>query len=176
MRDRRALLLGLVVAALLAVGLVVAALFRSSDEGRIRAKLVTLTTAVRVTSDDVNANPIARFARVNDAFGAIFEPDVRVSIPELTGLGAGRRALAEAASQSPRYFTSFEVELDPVTIKMDEARTSALVAATAHLRATEPGAAKRRDERAVDFRFAKSDGEWRITSVTVWPKDEARPE
>ena len=149
--------------------------FRASDDARIREQLAKLAAAVRVTADDAQTNPIGRFAHVNDAFTKLFDRDVRVSIPELTSLDSGRRPLAELATSAPRVFRSFDVDFSDIEVKIDDAKSSALVGATASVSAVEQGNTPRADKRAVDFRFAKQDGEWLITSLTVWPKDEARP-
>jgi len=172
--PRRGALVGVVagIAVLVAVWL---AFFRSSDEARIRAQLAALAAAVKVSPDDMSANPIARFARINDAFKKLFDAEVRVSVPELTTLDQGRKPLAELATSAPRIFRSFEVDFSDIEIKIDDAKTSALVGATANISAVEQGNVTRADKRAVDFRFAKVDGDWIVTSLTVWPKDEARP-
>lgn len=168
-------MLGIAAAGLAIVIGVWAVFFRPSDEARIRAQLTKLAAAVRITADDTSVNPIGRFAHVNDAFASLFDRDVRVSIPELTSLDAGRKPLAELATHAPRVFRTLDVDFSEIEIKLDEAKTSALVGATASLAAVEQGGVSRTDKRAVDFRFAKTSGEWMITSLTVWPKDEARP-
>ena len=77
--------------------------------------------------------------------------------------------------QAPMAFRTAEVELASMTIKLDDAHTSAQVGARALLVATTREGERRSDRRAVDFRLAKTDGRWRITSVTVWPTSEAAP-
>jgi hypothetical protein len=149
--------------------------FRSSDEALIRAKLAKLAKETRVTAEDTSTNPIGRFAHVNDAFKTLFDRDVRVSIPEVPGIQSGRKDLAEAVTNAPRVVRTFEVDFSEIEIKLDDAKAGALVGATATIHAIEQGGVTRDDKRAVDFRFAKTDGDWLITSLTVWPKDEARP-
>jgi hypothetical protein len=34
---------------------------------------------------------------------------------------------------------------------------------------------KREEKRAVDLRFVKEDGEWMISTVSVWSKEDAAP-
>jgi hypothetical protein len=148
----------------------------SRDEARIRARLDALARAVAVTPDDASANPLVRYGRLNEAFAPIFDPEVRVCIPVLPGDPSGRRALVTLATEAPARFASLKVEFDHVHIKLDPPGTSALVAATAHLRGEPRGEPARADDRAVDLRFAKVDGEWQITTVTVWPSGGARPE
>ena len=148
---------------------------RPTDESRIRAKLNDLAAAVRITDADMQTNPIGRLAHVSGAFEPLFDRDVRVSVPELTTLGAGRRELAQLVTGAPRYVRTFEVGFDSVTVKIDDAQTSALVGATANVRALDREGRTRNDKRAVDFRFAKPDGEWIITTLSVWPTSDAAP-
>jgi hypothetical protein len=167
----RARLLALCGALAVAVGAYF--LFRPSDEARIRAMMATLEKEARVTTEE--QNPIGRLAHVNDAFSKLFDRDVRVSIPELTTLHSGRRELAELATGAPRYVRTLDVDFEDITIKMDDAHTSALVGATARIRAVDREGGTRNDKRAVDLRFAKDDGDWKIGTLTVWPPGEARP-
>jgi hypothetical protein len=169
--PRSRLVVAACAAAVLAIGAYFA--FRPSDEARIRAMLGTLAKEVRVTGED--QNPIGRLAHVNDAFSKLFDRDVRVSIPEITTLQSGRRELAELTVGAPRFVRTLDVDFDDITIKLDDAHTSALVGATARIRAVERDGETRSDKRAVDFRFAKEDGEWRIGTLTVWAPGEARP-
>ncbi len=162
------------VAAVLAVGAYLG--LRPTDESRIRSKLDALAVAVHITEADMQTNPIGRLAHVSGAFEPLFDRDVRVSIPELTTLGSGRRELAELVTAAPRYARTFDVDFESVTVKIDDAQTSALVGATANVKALDRENRNRNDKRAVDFRFAKTDGEWIITTVTVWPKSDAAPQ
>ena len=152
-------------------------LFRPSDESRIKAQLAKLAAAVRITEADMQTNPIGRLAHVSDAFEPLVEPDVRVSVPELTSLESGRRGVVQLVTAAPHYVKTFEVDFKRVEIKLDEGHTSALVGATASAKALDRDGKTRVDERAVDFRFVKeSSGDWVITTLTVWPKGEAAPE
>ena len=168
----------LALIALAAFGVVFAVwlvFFRSSDEALIRAKLAKLAVETRVTAEDTSTNPIGRFAHVNDAFKTLFDRDVRVSIPEIPGVQSGRKDVAELVTNAPRVVRTFDVDFSAIEIKLDDSKAGALVGTTATINAIEQGGATRSDKRAVDFRFAKIDGDWLITSLTVWPKDEARP-
>jgi hypothetical protein len=166
------------LAALVAILLAAAGYFalRPTDESRIHAQLARLAAAVRVTEADLQTNPIGRFAHVSGVFEELFEPDVRVSIPELTSLQSGRRELAELVAGAPSYVRSFDVDFANVTVKIDDARASALVGAAVKVKAVDREGKSRADRRAVDFRFAKVDGEWIITTLTVWPRDDAAPD
>ena len=176
MRARRALPWVAAAVALAIASFLVVRWRGGGDEARIRARLDALARAIAVTPDDASANPLVRYGRVNEAFGPLFDPEVRVRIPELPGDPSGRRALVALATEAPARFASLKVDFDHVHIKLDPPATSALVAATARLRAEPRGERTRADDRAVDLRFAKVDGEWQITTVTVWPSGEARPE
>jgi hypothetical protein len=170
----RSALVAFPVAAVVAIGAYFG--LRPTDESRIRSKLDALAAAVHVNEADMQTNPIGRLAHVSDAFEPLFERDVRVSIPELTTLGSGRRELAQMVTAAPRYVRTFDVGFDSVTVKIDDTQTSALVGATANVKALDRDDRTRNDKRAVDFRFAKQDGDWIITTVTVWPKSDAAPQ
>jgi hypothetical protein len=165
-----------ILVAAAAVGLAAAvyfAFFRPSDEDRIKSQLSKLSEAVEVKEG--GGNPVFRKAHLDDAFEKIFDEDVRVSIPDLSTMKSGRAGLVALALQASVWARSASVEFSRVEIKLDDARASAKVGATATVRAVRGGGRNERDERAVDFRFAKIDGLWKITSVTVWRKDESAP-
>ena len=168
--DRRAWLVA-AAAVVLGVGGYVA--FRPTDEWRIRDKLAKLAAAVRVTEADVQANPIGRLAHVSGLFEPLFEPDVRVSIPELRSLESGRSELAQAVTAAPRFLRTFDVDFSDITVKLDEAGASAEVGARASVKALDRDGETRRDERAVNFHFVKKSGESIITTVSVWSKEDA---
>jgi len=171
--PRRALL-GVALALVLGVGAYVA--LRPSDDSQIRGKLKQLAVAVRITEADMQANPIGRLSHVIGALEPVLDRDVRVSVPELTTLASGRRELAELVTAAPRYVRTFDVEFDSVTVKIDDVGTSALVGVTAEVKALDRDDRSRNDRRAVDFRFAKQDGDWVITTLSVWPKSDATPQ
>jgi hypothetical protein len=170
----RSALIGFPLATVLAVGAYFG--LRPTDESRIRGKLGALADAVHITESDMQTNPIGRLAHVSGAFEPLFDRDVRVSIPELTTLSSGRRELAELVTTAPRYVRTFDVDFDSVTVKIDDTATGALVGATANVKALDRDNRTRNDKRAVDFRFAKQDGEWIITTLSVWPKSDAAPQ
>jgi hypothetical protein len=174
--TRARVVLAVVVAFALAVGAYFA--WRPTDESRIRAQLARLAAAVRITDADGQANPIGRLATVNGQLDALFEPDARVTIPELTELTsghAGRRELAELVAGAPSYVRSFEVDFTSVTLKMDGAHTTAFVGATANVKAVERDGSTSQDRRAVDIHFVVRDGAWVIRTLSVWGKDDASP-
>src|SRR5947209_1477386 len=118
----------IVAAAAISVLAVVAWLvFSPTEEQRIKAQLVRLATAVRLTADDTNA--ITRGARIRSELEAVLDPNVRLSIPEVTSLRSGRQELATTATAASAYLRTFEVTLDELEIKLDEPKTSAKVAA-----------------------------------------------
>ena len=154
MTKRRLVVLAAVVAAAIAVGAYL--VFRPTDEARIRAQLDRLAEVVRITDADAQENPLARMSRVDGELEKLFEPDVRASIPEVATLAPGRRALTELVVGAPRFVRSFEVTFTSVTVKLDEARTTALVGATAKVKVEERGGSPSQDARAVDLRFVLS--------------------
>jgi hypothetical protein len=149
--------------------------FRPSDEARIRTQLSKLEVAVRVTEADLQKNPIGRLSHVSGAFEELFDPDVRVSVPELPSLHSGRRELAELVAGAPQFVRTFDADFGSVTVKMDESGESAAVGVVADVKLLDRDARRSEDKRAVDFRFAKQKGEWIITTVSVWSTDDARP-
>jgi hypothetical protein len=142
----------LAVAALAAVGLAVVAylVLRPTDESRI-------------------------LAHVNGDLQDLFEPDVRMSLPEVTEATSGREALAELVAGAPRFVSTFDVDFASVTIKLDEARTTALVGATAKVKVLGRDGSASQERRAVDVRFVRKDGAWVIRTLTVWTKQDATP-
>ncbi len=167
-----------VVAIAAVVALAVGGYFvwRPTDESRIRAQLARLAAAVHVEDADAQANPIGRLAHVSGELDALFEPDARVNVPELSELASGhatRRELAELVTAAPRSVKAFDVELANVTVKMDVEHTTAFVQTTARVKAVERDGAVDRDERAVDVHFVKSDGAWVIRTLSVWTKEDA---
>jgi hypothetical protein len=161
------------VAAAVAVAVLVWFALRPSDESRIRAKLKALSAAVQVKAADMQVNPIGRMAHVSGAFESLFEPDVRVSVPDVPQLGNGRQALVTAMVAAPSYVRTLDVDFDDVNVTIDPSATSAAVGATASVRLLDRDGRSRAGKRAVDFRFVKIDGDWLITTATVWAKDDA---
>jgi hypothetical protein len=171
--DRRAAI-GVIVAAALGLGSYF--VFRPTDESRIRAALAKLTAAVQIKEADAQANPIGRLAHLSGVFEALFEPDVRVNIPEVTPIQSGRTELVQMVVAAPRFVRTLEVDLGSVTVKLDEAAASAEVGAVADVKAVDRDGTARRDKRAVDFHFIKKDGDWVITTLSVWSRGDAAPE
>jgi hypothetical protein len=171
--DRRAALVFAGAVALLAGGYFA---FRPTDESRIRSQLDKLAAALRITDADMQTNAIGRLAHVSGIFATLFDPDVRASVPELASLGSGRRGLEEVVTGAPRFVRTVEVDFSAITVKLDDAATSAAVGATAHVVALDREGRTHDERRAVDFRFVKQDGDWLIATVTVWSNEDARPE
>jgi len=173
--NRRVVLGGALVVVALAVGAYF--VWRPTDESRIRAQLTRLAATVRNIDADQQTNPIERLARVSGQLDGLFEPDARVTIPELTELGsghAGRRELAQLVAGAPSYLRTFD--FTNVTIKMDGAHTTAFVGVTATVKAFDRDGAASQDRRAVDFHFVEKDGAWVIRTLSVWAKEDAAPQ
>jgi hypothetical protein len=164
-------------AALVAVGFAVVAyvLLHPTDESRIRAQLDKLAAVVRITDADAHANPIGRLAHVNDELAKLFEANVHASIPQVPSLGAGRAELAALVAGAPSYVRTFDVDFTNVTVKLDDAHTTAFVGATARVKLVERDGDASQDRRAIDLRFVHEDGEWVIRTLRVWTKDDAAP-
>jgi hypothetical protein len=167
--------LAAIVAAAIAIAVGAYLLLRPTDESRIRGQLARLAAAVRITDANARVNPVGRLADVNRRLEPLFEPDVRVSIPEVPSLHAGRAELAELVASAPSLVRSFDVDFTSVTIKLDDARTTALVGATARTKLVERDGAASQDRRAVDLRFVRKDGQWVIRTLTVWSPEDAAP-
>jgi hypothetical protein len=154
---------------------------RQSDEARIRGQLAKLAALVRVTEDDAQTNPIGRLAHVDDALAHLVDRDVRVNVPELPsalGTATGREALGQLIASEPRFVRKLDLDFSRITVKLDDAHTSALVGLIARVRGKEADGADHDDERAVDMRFAREggNGEWVVTTLSVWSPGDARPE
>jgi phosphoribosylformylglycinamidine synthase len=167
--ERRRVLF--VSAAAAAAAVLLGVLLVPSDEDKIKGQLSRLAKAVSLAEDDTN--PLTRGLRVRKELEKTLDPSVHVSIPEVPGVKSGRDDLAQAAAGASLYVRALSVDLEDIEVKLDPARVFAKVGATAVVTATERDGSRRRDKRAVDFLFGKSDGLWRATSITVWPKSEA---
>lgn len=141
--------------------------FRDSDEDRIRRVLGRLTKAVAVKKDDT---VLSRTGRLRSELKQIVTDDVRVDVPDLRVRVTGRDQLVEGATKAGLMFASADCELTGVAVKIDEAATTAKVDATALVTA-ERGGERKVDRRAVHFLLYK-DGDWRITTIDVAPKQE----
>jgi hypothetical protein len=167
--DRRGAL-----GAALALALAVAGYFalRPTDESLIRGKLSRLAKAVKITEADMQKNPIGLLGHATGEFEHLFEPDVRVSIPDIPTPLSTRADLCRLWAGAPSHVRTFDVDFSDVTIKLDDAHASALVGVTASVTARDRDDRRRSDRRGVDLRFAKDDGDWLITTLTVWPPAE----
>ncbi|HMR76679.1 MAG TPA: hypothetical protein PKD61_16275, partial [Polyangiaceae bacterium] len=76
------------------------------------------------------------------------------------------RVAAAVAARAGVYFTGAEISLSDFEIQIDAKETSATVKCLARLTA-EQGGQPRRDDRRVDFKLAKVDGDWLIDSIFV---------
>ena len=149
-----------------------ALLSRESDEEKIRRRLDELELAVQVDAEA--ENPVFRATRLNDRFGELFDEKVRVSIPELTSSRSGRKDLVALATRSGAWFRTLEVDFKSISVQTGN--VGANVSTTATLTTSRAGGNMQRDERKVDFTFTKADGDWRIDSIQVFPKDEVDPD
>lgn len=160
--ERRRLLA--LVAGALGIGLIgYAFLTDESDEERVRGVLSRFARAVSVEADQTN--PILRLAHVNGEFKEIVDPNVRVSVPELTSLKQGRESLAQVATQTGQYFRTANVEFSNCDIEAGD--LGAKADCVGHLTAVERSGQARKDERTVHFELGRNDGAWQIQSIIV---------
>jgi phosphoribosylformylglycinamidine synthase len=139
--------------------------FAESDEDKIRARLDQLEDAIRVTADDTNV--LVRTAHVKKEFSEIFVKEVSIEISELTDVRAGRDELVALAGNAPQIYRTASVDLDGLTINIDESKTSALAYGDVTLLATLQSGEVKRDTRTVSMRIDKIDGEWVIVALGV---------
>jgi hypothetical protein len=158
--------LRLALVAVLILGTTVMWLRRETDEDAIRGQLTRLAKALHTT--DAQANPVFVIPRLRSEFDAIFDEMFHVSVPELhRPLPTNRRELAAVAAQVTATHPNLVIDYTDVEIKLDDARTTADVAATVNA-AADIGGERTRVTRPVNFLFFKRDGAWKITSITVW--------
>ena len=137
-------------------------LFRPSEEDRIRGVLNRFAKAVAVKTDD---NVLARTGRVKSELKETVADDIYVDVPDLNIRTSSRPALVEGAVKAGFVFASAECELTGMTIKVDDAATTAKVDALA-LVTGDRGGERKVDKRPVHFLLRK-DGTWKITTIDV---------
>jgi ketosteroid isomerase-like protein len=170
--SRRTWLAGGAAVALAGV-LVYALFFWPSEEEKVIEVVLDFCHAVRVSGP--NENPAIRRLRLEGDLGDLLVAEARAEIPELQAGIHGRREIATLATAAATQWATAAVSLDAIQAKVDAAKTTATVRATATLNATEHGGAPRRDTRQVTFTLDKIDGRWWIVSVAVPPKQGAEP-
>ncbi len=156
--------IGIALGVLLAV---YALFFASSDEDLIREQLERLEDAVAVSD---GANIVIRTAHVKKEFSEIFVKEVTFEIPDLPSNEDGRRGLVALAASAPRLFRTATVDLDDLSIDVDEQGTTAVAQGPATLTGTRQTGELERDQRLVSLRFDKIDGAWLCVSLSVAAK------
>lgn len=139
--------------------------FRPSEEDRVRWTLERFVKAVAVKQDE---NPLARMGRLKNVSKETTTDDVFVSVPDYDVRIANRIALVDNAGKIGLLYQTAECELTGMTIKVDEAATTAKVDATAIVTGS-VGGERRVDKRGVHFLLRK-DGAWKISSIDVAAK------
>lgn len=158
--------------ALIIVGTIVLALasyvmfFRQSDEDAVRALLKKTADAVKVIEGE---NPVMRAARVRSELLDVLRADVAATIPDLGEATKGADPLIGVAISAGQLWSSAEVSLSFGPIKIDS--DTAAVEVTATLSAKRHGGENERDTRKVSFRLIKRDGAFRISEITVYPRE-----
>ncbi len=153
--------------ALLAALVVGFTVLRPSEEDRIRKTLDRFTKAIAVKPDD---NPLSRMGRLKSELKETTSDDIYVVVPDYDVRMIDRASLVENATKIPAVYQTAECELSGMTIKIDEAATTAKVDATAIVTGMR-GGERKTDKRGVHFLLRK-DGDWKITSIDVAPRAE----
>lgn len=154
-----AIVAGCAVVAAVAVWLTA---FRPSEEDRVRKVLDRFAKAVQVKPDD---NILARTGRLRSELKETVTDDVYVDVSDLNIRVTSRAALVENATKAGLVFQSAECTLTSMTIKVDEASSTAKVDALAVVTG-DRGGERKTDKRPVHFLLRK-DGNWRITTIDV---------
>jgi len=136
--------------------------FRPSEEDRIRQVLERFAKAIAVKPDD---NILARAGRLRSELKETVADDVYVDVSDLNIRVTTRQSLADNATKASVVFTSADCELTGMTIKVDDAATTAKVDALA-LVTGDRGGERKIDKRPVHFLLRK-DGTWKITTIDV---------
>src|SRR5438270_9546424 len=97
-------------------------LFRPSEEERIRQVLGRCAKAVAIKPDD---NILSRTGRLKSELKETVADDVYVDVPDLNIRTSNRAALVDGAMKASAVFSSADCELTGMTIKVDEAATTA---------------------------------------------------
>jgi ketosteroid isomerase-like protein len=140
--------------------------FRGSEEDAIRATLKRTADAVKVIDGE---NPVMRAARVRGELIEVLLADVAVNIPELTDVTKGRDPLIGTAIGAAQLWSTADVSIAFGRVQIDG--DSAFAEVTATLSATRHGGETERDVRKCSFRLLKRDGRFRISEVTVYPRE-----
>jgi phosphoribosylformylglycinamidine synthase len=141
----------------------------SSDEEQILERLDLLAQTIR--QDESETNPVLRGARINSVFVDLFTKQVSVRVPDLPDIGSDRRDLAGAAAQTSARYRTASVQFGAAKVDLDPSKMSAGVATQATLTAVGHDGELRRDTRGVKLQLDKVDGDWKIVSITVAPRD-----
>ncbi|MGZ3416456.1 MAG: hypothetical protein ACXVEF_04115 [Polyangiales bacterium] len=158
--------LGIAIVGIAVTIIIWALFFRGSEEDRIRAAIVKAAAAVKVIPGE---NPVMRAARVKGDLVDVMEKDVAFSVPELNDVGKGRDPLVGAAISISSVFEEADVNVVFSQVTIEPGGHSAAATTTVTLSAMR-GGQRERDVRKVSFVLRK-DAEWRISEVTVYPKE-----
>jgi hypothetical protein len=168
MRPRTLIIL---IALVVAVGSAVLLYTRDTPERRMIARVEQLELALS-SAPGLDAQRHAE--RVDRVFDEAIAADVVIAIPDFPELTRGRTGLSYIAKRALSDPRGLDVRALINDLKLDPDGN----AATALVRAEigRPGDELHKDVREVTLRFAKGDGEWRVTSVVVAPKTHEEPE
>ena len=144
--------------------------FRGSDDDLVRRTIARLAKAAEVVPGE---NPVLRATRVRSELLEVLAPDVAVTIPELTDLSRGRDPLVGVTVAAAQLWERADIGVALARVSIEPTNPpSADVELTATLTASRPGGQAERDVRKCRFHLEKRDGTWRITELTVYPRNE----
>jgi hypothetical protein len=157
--------------AAVSAGVLLYALFGSSDEAEIMARLKELARAVETRSDE---SIVFRQARVNRTFKEALEPNVSLRAPELPTT-MGIPDLTKLATIAPQGFGEIALSVGETDIRIEDAAKLARAVSVVTLTGSR-GGELRREKRHVRFTLHESGGEWRVVEIEVEARSNEQPE
>lgn len=152
-----------IVAAIVAAGLVAAYAWWPGDERAIQRRLDALASEFNESTTD-GVGTLARAARL----GSFFTADVTLDLGKGTSPITGREALMGMAARLQPRTSSFEVRFVDVTPTVAaDGQTASVVLTVQFIRRSGAGADDSLDAREFSLEMVKSDGEWRIARATA---------
>src|SRR4051794_21662514 len=112
-----------ILAAVIIAGVYVL-VFRQSDEGKIRAQLRALCTAVHATPGE---NALFRAKRIQDTFARVFPADVQIDVPGVHEGPEPRSKLVAFAAGAGIQYGTVELRFDAVTVELEKPQRRAWV-------------------------------------------------
>ena len=142
---------------------------RETDEEKILGALVRIERIVRIDADTAT-NPLIRASQLKHEYSEIFDKNVTYRIPDLAVPASGGESvesLVRLTVQSSVALTTLDVSFSKTEIQLATPPASATVKTVAKVRAFRGSSPYEEGERDVRFEFARSGGDWRVTSFSV---------